>query len=239
MRIHCLKHADYDGPAFLPDWAARMSHVLTQVLVHAGEPLPEPADFDALIVMGGPMSLGQEAAHPWIGAERRLVERTMAADKPVLGICLGAQLMAQVLGAPVAPGPHPEIGWFPVHITGQTRHSWLDGALPERFRSFFWHEETFGIPAGAIHIARTPAYDNQGFVYGRHLALQFHLEVTPEWAAGLVARDAAQLVEHPFIQSADDILAESEERSAHNNELMAGLLERWTAGALDDDPGHA
>jgi GMP synthase-like glutamine amidotransferase len=215
-----------------------MGHVLTPVLVPAGEPLPAPGDLDALIVMGGPMSLGQEAVHPWIGAERRLVEQTMAADKPVLGICLGAQLMAQVLGAQVAPGPHPEIGWFPVQITQETRNSWLDGALPERFRSFFWHEETFGIPAGAIHIARTPAYDNQGFVFGRHLALQFHLEVTPEWAARLVARDAAQLVEHPYIQSADDILAEADQRARQNNALMARLLERWIAGAGQGDAGH-
>ena len=239
MRIHCLKHADYDGPAFLPEWSAGTGHVLTQVLVPAGEPLPAPEDFDALIVMGGPMSLGQEAAHPWIGMERRLVEQTMAADKPVLGICLGAQLMAQVLGAQVAPGPHPEIGWFPVQTTQETRNSWLDGALPERFRSFFWHEETFSIPAGAIHIARSPAYDNQGFVFGRHLALQFHLEVTPEWAARLVARDAAQLVEHPFIQSADDILSEAGERAGENNRLMARLLERWTAGASGHDTEQA
>ena len=239
MRIHCLKHADYDGPAFLPDWAAGLGHKLTHVMVPAGEPLPDTGDFDALIVMGGPMSLGQEAVHPWIGAERRLIEQTMAADKPILGICLGAQLMAQVLGARVAPGPHPEIGWFPVQITQEARNSWLDGALPERFRSFFWHEETFGIPAGAIHIARTPAYDNQGFVFGRHLALQFHLEVTPEWAARLVARDAAQLVEHPYIQSADDILAEAGERAGQNNRLMARLLERWTAGAREHDAEDA
>ncbi len=238
MRIHCLQHAPYDGPAFLPAWAAKVGHVLTPVLVPAGEPLPAAGDFDALIVMGGPMSLSQKAAHPWIGTERRLVEQTMAADKPILGICLGAQLMAQILGAAVAPGPHPEIGWFPVQITQEARNSWLDGALPERFRSFFWHEETFGIPEGAIHIARSPAYENQGFVFGRHLALQFHLEVTPEWAARLVARDAEQLIEHPYIQSADDILAEADERARQSNALMAELLERWITGARESDAGH-
>jgi GMP synthase-like glutamine amidotransferase len=238
MRIHCLQHTTYDGPAFLPAWAAGRGHGLTSVLVPAGGRLPAPRDFDALIVMGGPMSLSQEASHPWIATERTLVERTMVAGKPVLGICLGAQLMAQVLGAPVAPGPHPEIGWFPVQMTREARKSWLDGALPDTFLSFFWHEETFGIPDGTVHVARSAAYDNQGFLFGPHLALQFHLEVTPQWAEKLVARDAEQLVDHPYIQSAADILSGAAERAGQNNALMAVLLDRWIAGAHRGDTGH-
>lgn len=235
MRIHCLQHATFDGPAYLPAWASDRGHVFTPVLVPASEALPAPEDFDALIVMGGPMSLRDEILHPWIKQERKLVEQTMAAEKPVFGICLGAQLMAQILGAPVTPGPHPEIGWFPVQILAAARKSWLDGCLPGQFHSFFWHEETFDIPAGAIQIARSTAYENQGFVWGRHLALQFHLEVTPEWAAMLVARDAAQLIEHPFIQRAEDILGQSGVLARENNTMMAGLLDRWAAGSNPDD----
>lgn len=231
MRIHCLQHAAFDGPAFLPTWASDRDHVFTPVLVPAGAPLPGLDDFDGLIVMGGPMSLRDERLHPWIIQERALVERTMDAGKPVFGICLGAQLMAQVLGAPVAPGPHPEIGWFAVQVTAAARNSWLNGCLPDRFHSFFWHEETFDMPTGAVQIARSAAYENQGFVWGPHLALQFHLEVTPEWAAMLVARDAAQLIEHPFIQPADDILGQSGTRARENNALMAKLLDRWAANA--------
>lgn len=231
MRIHCLQHASFDGPAYLPLWADERAHTFTPVLVPAGEPLPATEDFDALIVMGGPMSLRDERHHPWIRQERRLLEQTIAAEKPIFGICLGAQLMARILGAPVAPGPHPEIGWFPVETLPAVRESWIDGCLPTQFKSFFWHEETFDIPAGAVQIARSEAYENQGFVWGHHLALQFHLEVTPEWAAMLVDRDAAQLVEHPFIQRADDILGQSAARAHENNVLLAGLLDRWAANA--------
>jgi len=228
MKLFCLQHADFDGPAFLPQWAARTDHTLSPVLVHTGQRLPLISNFDGLIVMGGPMSLRDEKTYPWIAAERRLIEQALLADKPVLGICLGAQLLAEVLGAPVAAGAYPEIGWFQVQTTTAARDSWMGECLPPQFETFFWHQDTFGIPRGATHIARTAAYENQGFLWGRHLALQFHLEVTPEWAAMLVARDAEQLTDHRFICSAERILDQARHLCRQNNMMMASVLDRWT-----------
>jgi len=228
MKLYCLQHAEFDGPAFLPQWAAKTDHTLSTVLVHAGQRLPLVSDFDGLIVMGGPMSLRDEPIYPWIADERRLIEQALLADKPVFGICLGAQLLAEVLGAPVTAGAHPEIGWFPVQTTTAARDSWPGECLPPQFETFFWHQDTFGIPQGATRIARTDAYENQGFVWERHIGLQFHLEVTPEWAAMLVARDAEQLADHRFICSADRILAQAHHQYRQNNAIMASILERWT-----------
>ncbi|MGB5590180.1 MAG: type 1 glutamine amidotransferase [Gammaproteobacteria bacterium] len=231
IRLKCLQHAAFDGPAFLPRWAREKGHFLDPLQVAGGARLPRLADFDGLIVMGGPMSLRDERTHRWIAAECRLVEQALNADKPVFGICLGAQMLAHVLGAPVSAGSHPEIGWFPVRLTEAAAESWPGASLPTEFISFFWHQDTFGIPDGAIHIASTDAYENQGFVWGPHAALQFHLEVTPEWAAMLVARDADQLNEHRFVQSAETILIRTEQLSRHNNAIMSNILDRWIANS--------
>jgi GMP synthase (glutamine-hydrolysing) len=158
---------------------------------------PDLAAADLLVVLGGPIGAYEDGAYPFLKAELALIERRLARERPVLGICLGAQLMARALGARVFPGHAKEIGWGPLELTPAGRESCL-GRLAAGTAVLHWHGDTFDLPAGAQHLAATRHYRNQAFACGRHgLALQFHLEAT---AAGLerwyaaAARHAAPLL---------------------------------------------
>src|SRR5579875_2938644 len=130
MRIHYLQHVEFEGPAAIADWAARASHFFTGSHVYRGDALPALSDFDMLVSLGGPMSVNDEREHPWLREEKELVRRAIESGHAVLGICLGAQIMASALGARIYRAVEKEIGWFPVHrVTAEGA-----GALfPERF----------------------------------------------------------------------------------------------------------
>ena len=232
MRIHCLQHVEYRDRAYLPEWAAATGVDWNAVVVPE-EGLPAPGDFDALVIMGGPMSVWQEPVHPWLALEKRLLRQVLEADKPVLGICLGAQLLAEVLGGRVYPGEHKEIGWFEARATTESDATVLAGVLPDAFETFFWHGDTFDLPQGATPVAASAAFPNQAFCYGRAVGLQFHLEVTPQWVRRLAERDADELVPAPFIQPASEILGRPDTAYTTNNALMSRLLARL----LGSDPG--
>jgi len=154
------------------------------------------------------MGVGDEDRFPWLLQEKRLLERTLREGKTVLGICLGAQLLADCLGAPVFRNPSREIGWFPVSLTPKgARHPLFNG-LDAAFDAFHWHGDTFGIPAGALHVARSEACMNQAFVWEeRAVALQFHLESTPQSVEDLAVNSADDLVEAgPSVQGLEQIL---------------------------------
>jgi GMP synthase (glutamine-hydrolysing) len=226
VKIACLKHVVYDGPAFLPRWAERKGHRLKDILVPE-DGVPNPCEFDRAIIIGGPMSIWEEDKHPWLTVERQFVADSVEADRPILGICLGAQLLAAHFGAEVRQGEHMEIGWFPLRRHKDVTATWLGEALPERFDSFFWHGDVFGLPPGATPVAGSAAHPVQGFVAGRNLALQFHLEVTRAWAARLAERDAEQLVPDRFVQSAEVLMGRPADSYLCNNRLMEAVLKRW------------
>ncbi len=231
MRFHCIQHVPFEGPGSIRPWLEAGGHALVPVHPYAGEPLPAPAAVEGLIVMGGPMSVHDEAAHPWLAEEKRFLEAVLAAGRPLLGICLGGQLLAQVLGAEVVPGPHKEIGWFEVSRAPAVADAALGGFLPPRLRAFHWHGETFGIPAGALHLASSEACSNQGFVYAEQVvALQFHLETTPESARALIEHGADDLLPGPYVQTPETMLAEPA-RFAEANGVMGELLARLVARA--------
>ena len=179
LRIHAFLHVPFEGLGSLEPWIKSRGHKLSYTRFYAGEKPPR-GDVDWLIVMGGPMSVSDEAAHPWLKEEKRYLESTLALDKAVLGICLGAQLMAETLGARVYRNREKEIGWFPVKLEEQAQGSWPAAAFAPEFTAFHWHGDTFDLPAGALHLARSEICLNQAFLHGdRALALQFHPEVTP------------------------------------------------------------
>lgn len=231
LRIRCLLHNALGGEIHLPIWARQRGYEWTEILVPEAVRLPTPADTDCLVVLGGPMSAWEDARYPWLSAEKRLLEAFIAAGRPVLGICLGAQLLAEVLGAQTYRGPHQEIGWFDVDTTPQSQTHRLGALLPARFETFLWHGDTFDIPAGAVHLARSTAYPHQAFAWERVLALQFHLENRPDWVERLVARDADQLIASRTVQSAQAILATAPAAYRANNRLMEQLLDHWLSDA--------
>lgn len=228
MKIHCLQHTPTPARTYLPDWAQANGHSWRSSVVPA-EGLPDLAEVDCLVVLGGPMSAWDEAEHPWLREEKGYLARFAASGKPLLGVCLGAQLLSEVMGGRVYPGPHKEIGWHPVEASAESGETWLRGLLPARFETFLWHGDSFEIPPGAVRIAGSRAFPNQGFIRERVLALQFHLEVRPEWVRFLTARDAEELVGAGFVQDAETVLNWPLAAYRANNQLLDRILRRWLA----------
>ena len=172
------------------------------------------------------MSVHDEDRYPWLVAEKRCIAAAINAGKTVVGVCLGAQLIAEVLGARVRRNEHREIGWFPVRKVSGAPQPGVAAAFPPEIEAFHWHGDTFGLPAGAIHLARSDACEHQAFVYQeRVLALQFHLETTRAAAAALIENCGDELTPGPFVQTPAEMLAR-DDRFVVVNEAMEGILDR-------------
>ena len=222
MRIRVFQHVPFEGLGALEPALQNRGCAIDYVRFFADDPLPAPADVDFLVAMGGPMSVNDEAALPWLAAEKEFIRRHAAAGKPFLGICLGAQLLASALGARVFPNRDKEIGWFP--IEGVPARDPAVFRFPATAAVFHWHGETFDLPPGAVHLARSRACENQAFQIGRAIGLQFHLETTPATARALVEHARAEIIPGPFVQTEAEILAEAPERYAALHRLQDDLL---------------
>jgi GMP synthase-like glutamine amidotransferase len=177
---------------------------------------------DLLIAMGGPMSVNDETELPWLRAEKRLIRDAIDARVPVLGVCLGAQMIASALGARVHRNPVKEIGWFPIQAVPGPPEAFR---FPEECTVFHWHGETFERPHGAVHLARSRACENQGFQLGTHvIGLQFHLETTYDDATALLENCRSELVPGPYVQSEQDIRNVPRSRYRAVNDLMDQVL---------------
>lgn len=224
MHAHWLQHVPFEGPGAIAPWLESAGYTLGCTRLDLGEPLPAPEAPDFVVIMGGPMSVNDEATYPWLAAEKAFVHEVIQGGTPVLGVCLGAQLIAAAMGGRVYPGTEPEIGWFPVHGVAPATPDVL--ALPATFEVFHWHGETFSLPPGAVRLASSEACATQAFQLGRHvIGLQFHLETTPTSAQALVenCRDAL----HPprrFVQAEADILAAPEARYREAHWLLSKVL---------------
>ncbi|MGE5293379.1 MAG: type 1 glutamine amidotransferase [Solirubrobacterales bacterium] len=208
MRVHYLQHVPFEDAANIAVWAEKRGHTVTRTRLHMGEPLPEVLDVGLLAIMGGPMNVYQYRDFPWLKQETAFIMRALEAGIPTVGVCLGAQLLADVLGAKVVQNPHVEIGWFPVRSTPEARDSDLFRDMPAEFTAFHWHGDTFGIPPGAKRLAESDACPRQAFEYERFvLGLQFHLEYTAGSIRSMLAHCGHELTGGPFVQDEDRILA--------------------------------
>ncbi|MBI5042046.1 MAG: gamma-glutamyl-gamma-aminobutyrate hydrolase family protein [Gammaproteobacteria bacterium] len=229
MNIHFLQHVPFEGLASIRSWIEHGGHKVTCTRLYAGDGFPRPDNIDLLIVMGGPMGVYDIDQYPWLTAEKTFIRAVIDAGKRVLGICLGAQLIADVLGGRVYPNGQKEIGWFPITRTTAAETSALGRLLPAEFVAYHWHGDTFELPPGAVHLAQTPVCRHQAYAIGdRILGLQFHLETTPESARELIEHGGDELVGGPTIQSAEAMLADNT-RFVELNRLMFALLDGLTA----------
>ncbi len=222
MNIHWLQHVSFEGLGCIEPWLAKNGHSVSCTRLWAGEKVPRSGNIDGLIVMGGPMGIYDDEQHPWLIPEKAFITEIIAEDKPVLGICLGAQLIADVLGAEVRPGREKEIGFFPILGTSESDFSkpWKNQIV------FHWHGDTFGIPDGALHLASSEATENQAFVYNDNvLALQFHLETTEESLLALYKNCSNEITDAPFVQCLEK-MKENFPTLGTCNALMKTLLEK-------------
>lgn len=228
MHIHILQHVPFEGEGIIADWAQQNRATVSHTRFFAHEALPANLDFDLLVVMGGPMGIYDETEHPWLADEKKFIQQAVAQGVKVLGICLGAQLLAHVLGANVTRNAHKEIGWFPLHVTHARHPLFSDfyqlGASPV----FHWHGDTFAIPDGCVHLFGSEACVNQAFIKGYQvIGLQFHLELKAENLSQLIEHGHHELADLPFVQSENELLEGFSAYRATCQNLLWGLLDKW------------
>lgn len=227
LSIHYFQHEPLEGPGCIKDWTEKENHLLSCTRFYQDEVPPDLSEIDWLVIMGGPMGIYDEPLYPWLAREKQYIRKAIEANKMIMGICLGAQLLADALGARVKPARNKEIGWFPVRKTEAGKTSVLLDDMPGQLTVFHWHGDQFDIPEGCLHLAESEACPNQLFQFGdRILALQFHFEVT---AASIreMLRDAGDELNEagPFIQPESAIL-NGLHYCDQNNRIMFSLLDK-------------
>lgn len=225
LRLHSLEHEHYEGTANIGRWASANSFLLSRTLLYAGQDLPDIETLDWLVIMGGPMSAYEEDSISWLKKEKQFIKEAIQKGKAVLGVCLGAQLLADVLGAKVYAGPvGQEIGFHQVLLTESGVQSSFFAGFDRNFSPLHWHGDTFSLPQGAKLLAASRAYPHQAFQYGdRVLALQFHLELSIADVADFFTQ-AGEPPAAPFVQSSVQILSKPE-LFAENETLLQRLLD--------------
>jgi len=220
MNIHYFQHVPFEGLGSITEWVNTPEHKVTATRFYEDDRLPFVDICDMLIVLGGPMGVHDEKEYPWLKKEKVFIEKAIAKGKKVVGICLGAQLIADVLGAKVYKNKEKEIGWFPIEFK---QHQFAS-AVPSPLTVFHWHGDTFDLPKDSVHLAKSVACENQAFLYKDHvLGLQFHMEATEESINSLLQNCKNELVESHFIQSEEEIL--NYPISVRNNGFLKTMLE--------------
>ena len=225
-----MRHAPTEGPGYFATYLERHGVPWRVVKVDAGEPLPEDTRAcSGLAFMGGPMSVNDDLQ--WITAALALIRRAVADDVPVLGHCLGGQLMAKAMGGQVTRNPVKEIGWGKVDVVASPEAERWFGAPVASFESFHWHGETFSIPPGATRLASSAHCENQMFALGPHLGMQCHVEMTPEliraWCNDWGKEVSALAARVASVQTPDEMTAGLEQRVRALNAVADRLYARW------------
>jgi GMP synthase-like glutamine amidotransferase len=223
MRAHYLQHVPFEGLGNIESWLQQKGYQITSTQFFNTSELPKPDEIGFLIIMGGPMSVNDEDKYPWLGDEKKFIHNTILAGIPTLGICLGAQLIADVMGGHITACNNKEIGWFPISAhkaPGKEAFS-----FPKELSVFHWHGETFSLPPGAVKIARNETCENQAFQLGKSvIGLQFHLEMTPISVKEIISNCRDELTVEAYVQEEDTILSFAEEHYQETNKWMENIL---------------
>ncbi|RIK77334.1 MAG: amidotransferase [Planctomycetota bacterium] len=230
-RWHCLQHVPFEGPGYLAVWAEERGYRWACSAMWENPALPASGEFDGLIVLGGPMNVYEDAKYPWLAQEKEFIARAISDRKPVLGVCLGAQLLAVVLGGAVTGMFDKEIGWFPVELTRAGRDCSLFRGFPEEFMVFHWHGDAFSIPPQTVHVAQSDACDEQAFVYDdRVVGLQFHLETNEQSIAALIEHCGEDTACGRYTQDPESMTSRAD-RATEGHVLLARLLDNLAAAS--------
>jgi GMP synthase-like glutamine amidotransferase len=222
MKAHVLQHVPFENIGSMASWLSSHGANVGYTRFFESSSLPDAGILDLVIVMGGPMSVKDEVEFPWLKSEKQFIREVVQKGVPLVGICLGAQLIASSLGAKVFRNREKEIGWFEIEAIPRTANSFQ---FPEKALVFHWHGETFDLPDGASLLARSRACENQAFQIGENvIGLQFHLETTPDSLDLLINNCRDELVAADFIQNEAAIRGVAQSAFTHINHLMGDLL---------------
>lgn len=220
-----------EGPGYFATYLERRSIPWKLVSVDGGDALPRDArKFSGLVFMGGPMSVNDEL--PWIIPALELIRDAVRKDVPLLGHCLGGQLISKALGGAVRANPVKEIGWGEVRVSdNEVARDWFGGL--QAFESFQWHGETFSIPPGATRVMQNAHCLNQGYALGKHFGMQCHVEMTEELINSWLSSGADEMkasCASPAVQDVDEIQRDVRDRLSRLNDVANRIYDRWTEG---------
>jgi GMP synthase-like glutamine amidotransferase len=231
--VRIFRHNSCEGPGYLATFLEKNNIPFELVRIDAGElPPPQIDDVSALVFMGGPMSANDDLA--WIKQELALIQKAIAAGLPVLGHCLGGQLISKALGGTVSQNPIKEIGWLPIQkVHNKASDEWL-AAFTDDSLAFHWHGETFSIPEGATNILKSQHCAHQGFVLDNVLALQCHVEMTSDMVREWVNLYKDELAETlTTVQAPEIIIGDLEKKVQQLQKTADGLYQYWLRAVID------
>jgi GMP synthase-like glutamine amidotransferase len=226
--IPIIQNVLYEYPGYIADWLVAKDEPHGVIRIFEDEVLPDSEAIKGLVILGGPMNVEDEEKLPWLKTEKAYIRKVIHSGKKVLGICLGAQLIAEALGASVTFNPGPEIGWFPVHVLKDDLPEPYKRALPQSFTTFHSHFQGFEIPVGAVRLAYSEASENQGFIFGNNvLALQFHPEMTPGGIEDLLTHSSHEKVRDIRSVQSPATIRSGMENTDLNKKILFSLLEAF------------
>ncbi|UCH22003.1 MAG: type 1 glutamine amidotransferase [Deltaproteobacteria bacterium] len=214
MRLHFLEHdPDYFSNTNITLWAETKGYQVTNTDLFKMEKLPSLSDFDWLMIMGGSQHAWEEEVHPWLVEEKQFIANALSERKIILGICFGAQLLAEVLGGRVYPKRKEEIGWYEVTLNKEGLDSFLFKSVPDRFLTFHWHSDHFALPVRCTRLAFSKATANQAYIHNDSCAvgIQFHPEYTREMIRFFSKEYGHEWVKGPYVAGKEAVLAMTEQ----------------------------
>lgn len=231
-----LQHVQGETPGLIADALAQHAVEVKWVRPFRGERIPARLDRESgLVVMGGPMGVYEQHQHPFLRQEIALIEQTLGEAKPILGVCLGSQLLAATLGARVAPGPQKEIGWHPITLRPSAAEDRLWRGMPASFMGFHWHGDVFDLPRGTVRLAESELTAHQAFRYGQSAyGFLFHAEVKPPMVQGMVREFRGELEAAGLV--GEEILAAASQHLPALQEIGTTVFGRWAELVRDEAP---
>ena len=214
MRLHLIEHdPDYFNETNITLWAKKKGYHVTKTEVFNQQRLPQLDDFDWLMIMGGSQHIWQEEANPWIIGEKKFIREALTTGKNILGVCLGAQLVAESLGSEVFTNIHEEIGWHEVSVSREGKDTFLFRDIPDRFMTFHWHSDHFSLPSGCTRLASSEPTQNQAFIHESYpvVGLQFHPEYTRAIVESYADQYGHEWVPAPFVTGKEDVLVRTKQ----------------------------
>ena len=225
LKIQVFQHVAYEGLGCIEKWITDNGHAVSYTHFYQKYELPKVEQTDWLIIMGGPMSVYDETEYPFLKQEKEFIRQAIHIGKIVIGICLGSQLIAEVMGAKVFPNKHKEIGWMDVKLTEVAREHQLLKGFDNEFTVFQWHGDTYDLPKESTLLFSSEVCKNQSFLFNNWvLGIQFHFEMTPESLQGMIENGMNELVESETVQSAEKMLKQTGYFKS-NNKKMFQLLD--------------